>query len=143
MSGPKFLKGEPIEGSWKSHQVPLMAPTTDQEQFDLLKDWLESYKPADIFDDKSKLLEKFDKFIIPTDPAKRMGQRKETHATHYPLDMPAWEPLGPKKGGEASCTKVNGKYLAEVFKKYGSHRFKGQFTNPLQESKDLSDMVSR
>jgi xylulose-5-phosphate/fructose-6-phosphate phosphoketolase len=123
MSGPKYLDGEPIEGTWRAHQVPLKAPATVPEQFDLLQNWLESYSPADIFDTKSGVLDKIDKYIIPSDPAKRMGQRKETYAIHYHLDMPAWEPLGLEKGSEASATKVTGNYLAEVFKRFVTYVF--------------------
>jgi xylulose-5-phosphate/fructose-6-phosphate phosphoketolase len=118
MSGPKYLDGLPIEGSWRAHQVPLAAPATVPEQFDLLENWLKSYRPAEIFDAKPNVLEMIDRYIIPSDPAKRMGQRKETYGLHYHLDMPAWEPLGLKKGSEASATKVTGKYLTEVFEKF-------------------------
>ncbi len=48
-TGPKKLNGNPIEGSWRAHQVPLPAAAKDPEQFKLLGEWLEEYKPAELF----------------------------------------------------------------------------------------------
>ncbi|PVF98371.1 D-xylulose 5-phosphate/D-fructose 6-phosphate phosphoketolase [Serendipita vermifera] len=117
MSGPKALAGVPIEGSYKSHQVPLSSPTKEEEQFKLLKAWLESYEPDTILSPETKLLEKIDKYVIPSDPQKRMGQRKETNIEYHPIDVPDWIPLTQEKGCEFSSTKLLAKYLAEVFKK--------------------------
>lgn len=117
MSGPKYLDGAPIEGSYKSHQVPLASPTSVPEQFDLLKQWLESYKPSDIFSSEAKLLEKLDKYVIPSSSAKRMGQRKETYDAYRGVDLPDWKVLCHEKGTEASATKAVGHFIKEVFKK--------------------------
>lgn len=110
MSGPKYLHNEPIEGSFKSHQVPLSSPTTDDEQFQLLSTWLESYSPSNLFN----WLDQIDQYIVPTEMQKRMGQRKETYDAYVPLKMPAWEPMGIPKEGMASETKLLGEFLRKV-----------------------------
>ncbi|PVF98368.1 D-xylulose 5-phosphate/D-fructose 6-phosphate phosphoketolase [Serendipita vermifera] len=117
MSGPKALAGIPIEGSYKSHQVPLASPATSPEQLELLKVWLQSYGPSTIFGPESKLLDMIDQYIIPSDPNKRMGQRKEANDCYHPIDVPDWMALAREKGGEASETRLAGKFLAEVFKR--------------------------
>ena len=117
MSGPKSLNGEPIEGSYKSHQVPLPSPTTVPEQFDLLKEWLESYGPADIFGSEAGFLTKIDEYVVPSNPAKRMGQRKETYDCYQKIDLPDWMALTHEKGSNASSTKAVGKFIRDVFKK--------------------------
>lgn len=117
MSGPKYLDGAPIEGSYKSHQVPLASPASVPEQFDLLKEWLESYEPADIFSSEAGLLEKLDKYILPPSPGKKMGQRKETYDAYRNIDLPDWAGLAQEKGGEASSTKAVGRFIRDVFKK--------------------------
>jgi xylulose-5-phosphate/fructose-6-phosphate phosphoketolase len=122
MSGPKALAGVPIEGSYQSHQVPLASPTKSDEQFELLKAWLESYGPNTIFSPESNVLERIDKYVIPSDPQKRMGQRKETNPGHHPIDIPDWPSFAQEKGGEFSSTKLFGKYMAEVFKRYATSR---------------------
>ncbi|CAG7850341.1 Probable phosphoketolase [Serendipita indica DSM 11827] len=116
MTGPKSLDGQPIEGSFKSHQVPLADPQHSQEQFDLLKNWLESYKPSEFFDQGSAMLKTIDKHLIPQDPSKRMGQRKETYDTYYPINLPDWKEYGRQKGEQASETKTAGRFLLDVFR---------------------------
>ena len=51
-TGPKQIDGKRTEGSWRSHQVPLAsARDTDQHLKDL-EDWLLSYRPEELFDEK-------------------------------------------------------------------------------------------
>ena len=38
------------EGSWRSHQVPLASARDTEAHFEVLKNWLESYKPEELFD---------------------------------------------------------------------------------------------
>ena len=44
-TGPKEVDGEPTEGSWRSHQVPLAEVRTNPEHLKVLEDWLRSYRP--------------------------------------------------------------------------------------------------
>ncbi len=53
-TGPKVVDGEQIEGSWRAHQVPIMMDKP--EHMDILKDWLESYKPEELFDEGGRLI---------------------------------------------------------------------------------------
>lgn len=48
-TGPRKKGDSPIEGSWRSHQVPLTSAATDDEEFRMLEDWLRSYKPHELF----------------------------------------------------------------------------------------------
>jgi xylulose-5-phosphate/fructose-6-phosphate phosphoketolase len=49
-TGPKEWRGEPIEGSYRSHQVPITDPKTNAESLRLVEDWLRSYRPQELFD---------------------------------------------------------------------------------------------
>ena len=49
-TGPKELGGTPLEGSWRSHQVPLAKPRTDTGEREALEAWLRSYRPDELFD---------------------------------------------------------------------------------------------
>ena len=52
-TGPKVVDGKHIEGSYRAHQVPI---TMDKpEHLDLLKEWLLSYKPEELFTEDYKL----------------------------------------------------------------------------------------
>ena len=48
---PKYIDGKKTEGSWRSHQVPLASARDTEEHFQVLKNWLESYKPEELFDE--------------------------------------------------------------------------------------------
>ena len=47
-TGPKYVDGQKIEGSFHSHQVPIaVSATAPAEHLQLLNDWLQSYRPHD------------------------------------------------------------------------------------------------
>ena len=52
-TGPKVVDGQQIENTFRAHQVPI---TMDKpEHMQLLKDWLLSYKPEELFDENYRL----------------------------------------------------------------------------------------
>ncbi|GAA4614405.1 phosphoketolase family protein [Saccharopolyspora hordei] len=50
-TGPSMVDGHPVEGSWRSHQVPISDPRGNPEHLRLLESWLRSYVPSELFDD--------------------------------------------------------------------------------------------
>ena len=54
-TGPKMVDGLQIEGTFRSHQVPLSDPATHPEHLKLLEDWLRSYRPEELFDEQGSL----------------------------------------------------------------------------------------
>ena len=55
-TGPKVLDGRPIEGTFRSHQVPLaVSSTTPPEHLQQLESWLKSYRPEELFDAQGRL----------------------------------------------------------------------------------------
>jgi len=108
------LGDEIIEGSFHAHQVPLPAAATDDEQLAMLNQWLDSYKPAELFNEDGSPKEIVTS-IIPEDPNLRMGQKKETYAAHVPLKVPDWKHFGVTAGTEASCMLTIGNLLDHAF----------------------------
>ena len=52
-TGPKVVDGQQIEGTFRAHQVPMsMEKPVHLEQ---LKEWLESYRPEELFDENGRL----------------------------------------------------------------------------------------
>jgi xylulose-5-phosphate/fructose-6-phosphate phosphoketolase len=51
-TGPRELDGHPVEGSFRSHQVPLAKPRTDEAELEALEAWLRSYRPEELFDER-------------------------------------------------------------------------------------------
>jgi xylulose-5-phosphate/fructose-6-phosphate phosphoketolase len=54
-TGPKWVDGVQIEGTFRAHQVPLSDPATHPEHLQILEDWLRSYRPEDLFDESGRL----------------------------------------------------------------------------------------
>jgi len=53
-TGPKVVDGLQVEGTFRSHQVPLH-PATHPDHLELLEDWLRSYRPEELFDEGGRL----------------------------------------------------------------------------------------
>ncbi|QEV65181.1 phosphoketolase family protein [Streptomyces spectabilis] len=49
-TGPASVDGKPVEGTWRSHQVPLAGVRDNPEHLRQLEDWLRSYRPDELFD---------------------------------------------------------------------------------------------
>jgi xylulose-5-phosphate/fructose-6-phosphate phosphoketolase len=49
-TGPKVVDGKQIEGSFRSHQVPVTDLFTKPGHLKILEDWMLSYKPEQLFD---------------------------------------------------------------------------------------------
>jgi len=54
-TGPKWVDGQQIEGTFRAHQVPLSDPVAHPEHLKLLEEWLRSYKPEELFDVQGRL----------------------------------------------------------------------------------------
>src|SRR5207247_421620 len=52
-TGPKEVDGLPVEGTWRSHQVPIADVKGDHLR--ALEDWLRSYRPEELFDEHGRL----------------------------------------------------------------------------------------
>ena len=49
-TGPKTIDGHRIEGSWRSHQVPVADVRGNAAHLKLLEEWMRSYRPEELFD---------------------------------------------------------------------------------------------
>ncbi|MEU9096743.1 phosphoketolase family protein [Streptomyces sp. NPDC048361] len=49
-TGPATVDGVPVEGTWRSHQVPLAGVRENPEHLRQLEAWLRSYRPDELFD---------------------------------------------------------------------------------------------
>ncbi|WP_017536788.1 phosphoketolase family protein [Nocardiopsis halophila] len=49
-TGPSEVDGLPVEGTWRSHQVPLARMRENPEHLRMLEEWMRSYRPEELFD---------------------------------------------------------------------------------------------
>ncbi|HEX4242879.1 MAG TPA: phosphoketolase family protein [Steroidobacteraceae bacterium] len=54
-TGPKEVDGKRVEGTFRSHQVPLSDPAQNPDHLRQLEEWLRSYRPQELFDDGGRL----------------------------------------------------------------------------------------
>ena len=66
-TGPKVVNGKKIEGTFRSHQVPI--PLESDEDLKLLEKWMKSYHPEELFDDNGHLKPYLKELV----PYNRMG----------------------------------------------------------------------
>ncbi len=55
-TGPKEVDGKKTEDSWRSHQVPMAAVRDSEAHLRQLEQWLKSYRPEELFDDRGRLV---------------------------------------------------------------------------------------
>ncbi|MEX2254234.1 MAG: phosphoketolase family protein, partial [Acidimicrobiia bacterium] len=70
-TGPKVVDGEPVEGTWRAHQVPLAEPKTNPDHLRMLEEWMRSYRPDELFDDAGR--PRGELTALAPDGARRMG----------------------------------------------------------------------
>ena len=126
-TGPKTIAGVQIEGAYRSHQVPLSAPSEDLDHLKKIETWLKSCEPETLFDSHGKLLPELKKLLPP--PHLRMGNNPFTNPKVKNLTLPDFEKyaiLDPKRGHvHSSATTMLGNFLRDVISNNPNFRMFG------------------
>lgn len=119
-TGPKELDGLPMEGSFRSHQVPLSEIAAKPEQLGLLGQWMKSYRPDELFDENGRLIPELAE-LAPKDE-RRMGANPHANGGLLlrDLKMPDFRDHAvdvPSPGAvEAEATRVVGAFIRDVMR---------------------------
>ncbi len=54
-TGPREIDGHRVEGTWRSHQVPMGEVRTNERNRAILEAWMRSYRPEELFDEQGGL----------------------------------------------------------------------------------------
>ena len=120
-TGPVEVDGEPVEGTWRAHQVPVDAARDDDEHRRILEDWMRSYRPEDLFDDHGRPVDAIDQ--ATPEGARRMSANPHANGglLRRELDLPDiadhLSGLEPDGSAERSAMGELGHYLAEVIER--------------------------
>ncbi|NTL29233.1 phosphoketolase family protein [Enterococcus faecium] len=120
-TGPKEWDGEPIEGTFRAHQVPIPVDQEHMDHADALLRWLKSYEPEKLFDAQGRILEEI-REIAPTGD-QRMAKNPITNGgiDPRPLIMPDWKKytLQFEKPGSVKAEDMTelGKFVREIIEK--------------------------
>ena len=55
-TGPKEVDGLPVEGTWRSHQVPMTDVRDNPKHLRILEEWMKSYRPEELFDEQGRVV---------------------------------------------------------------------------------------
>ena len=118
-TGPEVVNGLPVEGTFRSHQVPLADVRDDPDQLAMLERWMRGYQPDDLFDDQGELLPEL--AALAPEGDRRMGANPHANGgrllsdlvlpeyRQYALDVPT--PAVKRHGS----TRVFGEMLRDVY----------------------------
>lgn len=119
-TGPKEIDGKKIEGTFRSHQVPMSDVIGKPEHRKILEEWLRSYKPEELFDESGKPVEK----VLAVIPRKerRMGAVPYANGglLREDLKMPSFHDyavdVGSPGSKTAEATRELGKFVRDIMK---------------------------
>ncbi|MDT8913659.1 phosphoketolase family protein [Amycolatopsis sp. PS_44_ISF1] len=120
-TGPDTVDGVQVAGTWRAHQVPLARVREDPAHLRQLEDWLRSYRPHELFDDRGRPTAAVTALIPSGD--RRMGANPHGNGGILlrPLALPDVAEHAvdvPRPGaGTAEPTRVLGRFLREVFRR--------------------------
>lgn len=118
-TGPKEIALKKIEGSFRSHQVPVAITRDKQENIKTLEKWLLSYHPEELFDSNGRLVKEL-RDLCPT-PSKCMGNSPYANGGLLLKDIitPNWQDYAVEVKEPGSIilqdTMELGKYIRDVF----------------------------
>ncbi len=119
-TGPKVVDGRPNEGTFRSHQVPLLVDPDHPDHVGQLESWLKSYHAEELFDSSGRLLPEL--AALAPEGERRMGANPHTNGGQLLQDlrMPDFRAFAVKVPvpGDVSSqdTLVLGKFLHDVVK---------------------------
>lgn len=125
-TGPKIVDGIKIEGTFRSHQVPLSELATKPDHIRILEQWMLSYKPEELFNENGKL--RTDLSDLAPKGSRRMGANPHANGGILlkDLNMPDFRQYAVAVNFpgtiEAEATRVMGEFLRDVVKLNAENR---------------------
>ncbi|MEZ2391355.1 phosphoketolase [bacterium RCC_150] len=117
-TGPAVVDGLPVEGTFRSHQVPLSGVRENPEHLARLEAWLRSYRPETLFDSTGRLVPEL--AALAPEGRLRMGATPASQGgTGKPLAIPDLEnyavPTTPKGTFFHETTRPLGELLRDIY----------------------------
>ena len=117
---PKHIDGQKTEGSWRAHQVPLASAKDTHEHFRVLRGWLRSYGPEELFTPEGQIRPEVTSFMPAGDLRIGANPNANGGAVRQELSLPdatAHEVPVAEKGhgwGMTEAARVFGAYTSDV-----------------------------
>jgi xylulose-5-phosphate/fructose-6-phosphate phosphoketolase len=117
-TGPDQVDGQQVEGTWRSHQVPLTGLAGRPDHLAALEAWLRSYRPQELFDERGALRAELAE--LSPKGERRMGANPHANGGRLvrPLELPDFRAYAievPRPAATtAEATRVLGAFLRDV-----------------------------
>ncbi|HEY7106025.1 MAG TPA: phosphoketolase family protein [Acidimicrobiia bacterium] len=117
-TGPKEVDGQLVEGTWRSHQVPLANLAQNPEHLALLESWMRSYRPEELFDERGAV--RADVLALNPEGERRMGANPHANGGLLlrDLDLPDFHDYAVEVtdhgASQVESTRVLGQWLRDV-----------------------------
>jgi len=119
-TGPAEVDGKPVEGTWRSHQVPLAELFEKPGHVKLLEQWLRSYRPEELFDAAGRLRPELAELAPKGERRMSANPHANGGALLKDLRMPDFREYAvsvPEPGTVlAEATRAQGAFLRDVMK---------------------------
>ncbi len=149
-TGPKVVDGKPVEGSFRSHQVPVANPRGNPEHLRILEKWMRSYEPEKLFDQTGAFIPEL--AALAPEGDLRMGANPNANGGEVlkDLDLPDFRDyalaVNVPGGVTGEGTRALGVFLRDVMKRNPSNfRLMGPdetASNRLDAVFEVTDRVS-
>lgn len=117
-TGPAVVDGRPVEGTFRSHQVPLAGLAENPEHLAQLETWMRSYRPEELFDEHAQLRPEL--AALAPRGQRRMGSNPHSNGGVLlkPLHMPDFRDYAVEVSAPATitaeATRVTGQFLRDI-----------------------------
>jgi xylulose-5-phosphate/fructose-6-phosphate phosphoketolase len=147
-TGPSEVDGLPVEGTWRSHQVPVADVRVNPEHLRLLEEWLRSYRPEELFDEDGVLVPELASLAPHGERRMSANPRSNGGGVLRDLVLPDFRsyalPVASPATTFAEATRVLGAYLRDVIERNpGNFRLFGPDETASNRLGDVFEVTSR
>ena len=117
-TGPETIDGHQVEGTWRSHQVPMSEVRKNADNRAILETWMRSYRPEELFDEQGALVPEL--ASLPPKAYRRMSANPVANGGELLRDLvlPDFRDYAvdvPRPGATTSeAARVLGTYVRDV-----------------------------
>ncbi|RLK46762.1 phosphoketolase family protein [Microbacterium telephonicum] len=117
--GPDTVDGDPVEGTWRAHQVPVDDVRENADHRDVLERWMRSYRPDELFDADGRPVDTL-RALVPDGDRRLSATPDANGGRREDLALPAVGsfavPVETPGAEDAGAMATLGDWLAEVIR---------------------------
>jgi xylulose-5-phosphate/fructose-6-phosphate phosphoketolase len=147
-TGPKKVDGLQVEGTWRSHQVPVTGVRENPAHLRILEEWLRSYRPEELFDEDGRLIAELAELAPHGDRRMSANPHANGGLLLRDLELPDFRayavPVDEPATTSSEATRVLGGFLRDVISRNGDNfRLFGPDETASNRLDDVFDVTDR